>query len=175
MTDDEIMKALERCGDEFNMCSDCPYFLQDKDNDFCREDMCKDTVDLINRLQAENEKNENIIRLADKTIETANAEIDLLNKTITENAQRALEVTVEEIDKAKTEVIKEFAERLKTETFLAKAKGSVEHILWMDEIDNLVKEMTEGKNDFKEGNEIVKHKTYPLERCKRVGKTISQT
>lgn len=41
-------------------------------------------LDLINRLQAENEKNENIIRLADKTIETANAEIERLQNRVDE-------------------------------------------------------------------------------------------
>ena len=45
----------------------------------CSRELAENTLDLINRLQAENEKNENIIRLADKAIETANAEIERLN------------------------------------------------------------------------------------------------
>ena len=41
-----------------------------------------DIENLIKRLQAENKKNENIIRLASKTIETANAEIERLKAEV---------------------------------------------------------------------------------------------
>ena len=54
MTDNEIIKALECCSDdEPRFCSVCPYYLQDKDNDYCREDMNKDALSLINRQKAE--------------------------------------------------------------------------------------------------------------------------
>ena len=43
-------------------------------------------------------------------------ENDFFRKTITENVQRALEVTVEEIEKAKSEAIKELADKI-TEVF----------------------------------------------------------
>ena len=54
-----------------------------------------------------------------------------------------LRLAREKLLTAKSEAIKEFAERLKTETFLAKAVESVEHVIWMNEIDNIAKEMTE--------------------------------
>ena len=66
------------------------------------------------------------------------AEIEFLSKTITNNAQTALDVTLEEVESAKTEAIKEFAERL---------KFNVTGIPWCEydpvhrEIDRLVKEM----------------------------------
>ena len=56
LTDTEIVKALECCGDEMHFCSVCPYYLQDKENDCCREDLCKDSLDLINRQKAEIER-----------------------------------------------------------------------------------------------------------------------
>ena len=46
-------------------------------------------------------------------IERLQKENEFHRKTITENAQRALEVLVDEIDKAKSEAYREFAERLK--------------------------------------------------------------
>ena len=40
------------------------------------------------------------------------SEVDFLHKTIAENAQRALEVTLEEIEKAKSEVAREIFEEI---------------------------------------------------------------
>ena len=67
LTDGEIVKALEELL-EIMLC----------EGDLQRSATISKSLDLINRLQAENEKNENIIRLADKTIETANVEIERL-------------------------------------------------------------------------------------------------
>ena len=67
MNDNEIIKALEELL-EIMLC----------EGDLQRSATISKSLDLINRLQAENEKNENIIRLADKTIETANVEIERL-------------------------------------------------------------------------------------------------
>ena len=62
MTDEQIKKSLECCSDELHCCSVCPCYLQEQNNDYCREDLNKNALDLINRLQAENErlKKENI-------------------------------------------------------------------------------------------------------------------
>ena len=56
MTDTDIKMALECCGDEEEMhwCTECPYY--DKENDLCQEDLHRDALDLINRLEAENER-----------------------------------------------------------------------------------------------------------------------
>ena len=105
MTDNEIIKALECCKDL--KCSECPK----KTNLFktdCDVKLCQEAIDLINRQKAE--------------IERLQKENEFHRKTITENAQRALEVLVDEIDKAKIEAIKEFAERLKA-TFTKAING----------------------------------------------------
>lgn len=44
----------------------------------CSRELAENTLDLINRLEKTNRKNERIIELADKTIETQKAEIDEL-------------------------------------------------------------------------------------------------
>jgi 3-methyladenine DNA glycosylase/8-oxoguanine DNA glycosylase len=95
-----------------------------------------------------------------KHIAEQKAEIERLNKTVVDlnaNLSEAInyftsmeslyKIKCKELDVAKANAIKEFAERLKE-----KAPNITEerfHIL-RNEIDNLVKEMTEGKNDFKE-------------------------
>lgn len=57
MTDNEIIKALECCGDESGInhaCSKCPKF---KDNDdFCETALHNQALDLINRQKAEIER-----------------------------------------------------------------------------------------------------------------------
>ena len=53
-TDQEIIKALECCQGNWD-CANCPY------NDKCSS-MHKDALDLINRLQAENERLNEIIQ-----------------------------------------------------------------------------------------------------------------
>lgn len=118
MTDNEIIKVLECCRD--CKCKDCPCY--NKETDGCKELDEQDILDLINRQKAE------IKRLREEN------EI--------KNSKRAniFEIT-NAYGRGKIAGRKEFAERLKTETFLAKEKGSVEHTLWIDEIDNLLKEM----------------------------------
>ena len=67
MTDNEIIKALECCSDdEPKFCSVCPYYLQDKDNDYCREDMNKDALSIINRQKAEIEELNRELRRAER-------------------------------------------------------------------------------------------------------------
>ena len=131
-SDNEIIMAMEKfkCVNCNGDCAKESY--EDLD---CPINLVKFSLDLINRLQTENKKNENIIRLADKTIETANAEIERLNirnKTLT-----AITKNYDwKFEKAKSEAIKEFAERIKE---IAIEKGNVPIVF--DDIDNLVKEM----------------------------------
>ena len=57
MTDEQIIKALECCCDIIgNRCSECPSYLQKKDNDFCQEDLHNFALKLINRQKAEIER-----------------------------------------------------------------------------------------------------------------------
>lgn len=57
-TDEEIKRALECCCDEemLHYCVICPYYKQNKDNDYCQEDLHKDALGLINRQKAEIER-----------------------------------------------------------------------------------------------------------------------
>ena len=55
LTDSEIVKALECCTEDIPNCDECPY------DHYCsihsqEHNVLKDTLDLINRLQAENER-----------------------------------------------------------------------------------------------------------------------
>lgn len=111
MTDNEILKALECCG--IANCDGCPFADE--------EYGCKDNgltlfaLDLINRLEAE----------VEQWKEEANR-----YQTLWCEAENDLQT-------AKAEAYKEFAERLKTET-----KG----LIGANFIDNLVKEMV-GEQD----------------------------
>lgn len=103
-----------------------------------------DIENLINRLQAENEKNENIIRLADKTIETANAEIEKLRNHIQEGIDLAKQIP-ETIAIIKDEAYKEFAELVKANkrklfNYIYSSTG------FDNQIDNLLKEMVGDTN-----------------------------
>jgi DNA repair exonuclease SbcCD ATPase subunit len=135
MEDKEIIKALECCCDELHCCSVCPYFLQDKENDFCREDMNKDALDLINRQQAEIKEWKRVVETWLMQHEKDKAEIERLNKAI-DNYEDCLE----KIETIKAKAIKEFAERLKD-------YGTLPDLPWdiwktfADNIDNLAKEM----------------------------------
>ena len=85
--------------------------------------VAKSTVDFINRQKAE------INRLKKEQRRALNCVVGPL----VQNTIKA----------AKKSAIKEFAERLKNNTFLAKEKNSVEHTIWIYEIDKIVEEMTE--------------------------------
>ena len=94
MTDNEIIKALECCGDSVGInheCSKCPRF--EVGNDMCEIDLHDEARNLINRQKAE------IERLQEEKLQSVNVLCgDLFNETI---------------KIAKSEAIKEFAERLK--------------------------------------------------------------
>ena len=60
LTDNEIIKALEICGTYKGKCTDCPAFVKvDRSN--CKK-VLLGALDLINRLQTENERLSNITR-----------------------------------------------------------------------------------------------------------------
>lgn len=76
LTDAEIKKALSNMTYGSHYCAKCKYD-NGKGEDRCGLKGCKIAryaLALINRLEGEIEKNENIIRVADKTIETFKAE-----------------------------------------------------------------------------------------------------
>ncbi len=113
MTDNEIIKALECCC--VSECDECPYDEQTA----CVEIMKEGALALINRQKAEVER------------------LNIRNKVLT-----AITKNYDwKFAKAKSEAIKEFAERLKDNYNVIFGRKAVS----IAEIDNLLKEMTEEK------------------------------
>ena len=130
MTDNDIIKALKCCG-IINDCKGC-YFDTHESEDICAREIVKNAFDLINHQKEE---------------------IEFLRKTIGKNSKKALDVTLEEIEKSRVEAIKEFAERLKQtitneiNTYY-NSNGGGYYLAedTIEDIDNLVKEMS-GKEE----------------------------
>lgn len=129
MTDNEIVKALETCCIE-RVCSKCSYSKNNSAE--CINDIMKDTLDLINRLQAEKQDLEIELQAMRGAANSYKAEVERL-KAKCENTQIGYNFAEDEIknlkkDKyklqkalnqsedyrviAKAEAYKEFAERL---------------------------------------------------------------
>lgn len=113
MTDNEIIKALECCGDPYSVCAECPI----KDDHGCNEQLANYALDLINRQQAEIEKLKKEIQ-------------------ITKDAYTMLQTKNEII---KSEAVKEFAERLKE--MATQGFWETDAYVGVEQIDSLVKEM----------------------------------
>jgi hypothetical protein len=131
MTDEQIVKALECCGNMNECKKECP--LDDLgDIDKCIHTLMLNALDLINRQKAEIEKMaECIVSLNDRLKEKDKA-IEFTTKEFVADYKRI-----------KSEEIKEFAERLKEKaisTFYEERK-----YVDTEDIDELVKEMTEEK------------------------------
>lgn len=128
-TDEQIIEALKCCIAQENCeevsCEICPY---DKVYD-CKEVMLKNVLDIFNRKNAENE------RLKAKI---------LVKDNINDYNTAQLRIAREELRTAKSNAIKEFAERLKKHSFVDNLSLDGKETVYVDDIDNLVKEMTEG-------------------------------
>lgn len=135
MTDNEIIKALECCIAEGEMmCNKCPLKSE------CAHNPLDDikvmhALNLINRQKAEIERLTALVEAAE----------DYLNPLPFKNAFD------EEIEKTKIEAIKEFAERLIRDVTMNNTNDgyldySVDYNCLIEDIDNLVKEMTEEAN-----------------------------
>lgn len=146
MKDNDIKKALECCQYEgVETCRDCPMFYThefDNEIDFdCGKYIYGRALDLINRLQAEVKEKDDVIKaqadtifLYEQVIKDKTAEV--------ERYKGVIKLLEKDVQIAKAEAIKEFAERFKDKYekpffYL----GSYEQ--FMREVDNLVKEMTE--------------------------------
>ena len=126
MTDEQIIKAYERCftlGFDESTCYECPFYTATAK---CTEDLRDSALDLINRQKAE--------------IERLKKNIDGLN-IFTTNHMKVIRL----------QAIKEFAERLKDDMRLDEEckynciSCCYECKEFVPQIDNLVKEMTEEK------------------------------
>lgn len=137
MTDNEIIKALECCACGYCYRDGCPLANDDGyDDDIskCTSKLSENALDLVNRQRAEierlhsevKEKTETIVFLKDQAVGWS---IDFCNLKA-------------KLDTAKSEAIKEFAERLRDVAYIPKPYGMAE-VVDMYTIDNLVKEMTE--------------------------------
>lgn len=124
MTDEQIIKywneidseIINEHGEEFDV--------------YITMSVAKSTVDLINRQKARTKELEERISYLEESIDCSRKEYNRL---------------LQEFQQAQAEAIKEFAEQLKNNTFLAKEKNSVEHTIWIYEIDKIVEEMTEAQ------------------------------
>lgn len=127
-TDEQIIEALKCCIAQENCeevsCEICPY---DKVYD-CKEVMLKNVLDIFNRKNAENE------RLKAKI---------LVKDNINDYNTAQLRIAREELRTAKSNAIKEFAERLKEHSFVDNLSLDGKETVYVDDIDRLVKEMTE--------------------------------
>ena len=123
MTDKDIIKALECCGIKTD-CKGC-YFETHESEDICAREIVKNAFDLINHQKEE---------------------IEFLRKTIGKNSKKALDVTLEEIEKSRVEAIKEFANKLKKRSRKMQSSDFSgdfwDAAVLVEDIDNLVKEMT---------------------------------
>lgn len=98
MTDEQIIKALERCftrGFDESTCYECPFYTATAK---CAEDLRDSVLDLINRQKAEIEELRERISYLEKSIDCSRKEYNRL---------------LQKLQQAKSEAIKEFAERLK--------------------------------------------------------------
>ena len=138
MTDNDIIKALECCTvcSSIETCGECPY-VECPTRKGCVGEMVKDALDLINRLQYDVEIKESVIKTLFVDIDKKKAEIERLQNAYKQCAWER-DIFLDELKTAKSEAIKEFAERLKEE-----ATVDDDSTWWVAniDIDNLVKEM----------------------------------
>lgn len=146
MTDNEIIKALECCISNYK-CRECHYKPKEhtKSTLGCSLEVVKYALDLINSQKEQIKKLENIERLATKTIEKQEAEIERLQ----EHIKHTNNVVKQVVEDTKTEAIKEFWGKLITKRIAVHSYNNTEDkpitkfVIEISEGDNLVKEMTE--------------------------------
>ena len=143
MTDEQIVKALERCGN-IGLCRDCPYdHFNSKRGLGCHNNLMLDALDLIKRQQAEIEE-----------LKKVGNKIDSLGlvATLIDQRERLARAKNEWERKVRAEAVREFAERL-TDRICESIEKSMDNPNGADyfitdvytDIDNLAREMTEGK------------------------------
>lgn len=152
MTDKNIIKAMECCNTQ--NCADCPLYNGNSFSEKCKAICFKEMTSLINRQQAEVErlrKEVNLVSIQFQDLqeryEEEQAEIERL-KSMNQSKLDMLHDIRAELETAKAEAIKEFAERLKNDLFYK--CGDLNYTETCDTrrlIDNIVKEMVGEDND----------------------------
>ena len=131
MTDEQIIKALECCSTDVqeNPCPKCAFYNKHR----CSTLMLNAASDIINRQKVKIKSLKQIINEQDKEVLKLQNRIIFWRKNL--NYQP---------EKIKSEAIKEFAERVKKHSFVDNLSLDGKETVYVDDIDNLVKEMTEG-------------------------------
>ena len=130
-TDEQSIKALECCSTDVqeNPCSKCAFYNKHR----CSTLMLNAASDIINRQKVKIKSLKQIINEQDKEVLKLQNRIIFWRKNL--NYQP---------EKIKSEAIKEFAERVKKHSFVDNLSLDGKETVYVDDIDNLVKEMTEG-------------------------------
>ena len=157
LTDSEIVKALECCVNE-KTCKNCAYSGRS-----CMTPLKRDTLNLINRLQADIENYKQVaehqqsvtmdrgfeIKRLKEKIESLQAENERLNagadslfNTLDYRLERILKLE-DNLKTAKTAAYKEFAERLKEESY---ERIDLTAYVEVSDINNLLQEMVGDNN-----------------------------
>lgn len=150
LTDEKVIKAFEcctkieeGCGNEY--CVKCPMFKEDVDE--CTASLFGKVLDLIKRQQAEIDGLEMTLEV---TRDNLGATREELNKAETEievqkTNNHSMAITLSNRAKVeRAEAIKDFAERLKKFLLFDRKRERTISVVTEREIDNLVKELTEG-------------------------------
>ena len=131
MTDNDIINSLECCAKTLSVgCKGCLFYKDDESP--CISVLCKSTLDLINRQKAEIE----MLKPFEKKML-----MEVIETMTNEQIQFGFEAK-SKVEQAKSEAIKEFAERLKENSTDIVLYGEIIPIC---RVERLVKEMTEQK------------------------------
>lgn len=147
MTDEQIIKNAER--HKLGSCSQCDYKNYGSN---CLHELLNDSIKLSNRQRAELSALYKIMNKQDEEISELNrkvASIETLkkmNEQLGDDVDRKYNLICkleEDLRDSKSEAIKEFAERLKKYSFVDNLSLDGKETVYIQDIDNLVKEMTE--------------------------------
>ena len=145
MSDNEIKKALEKMTYGGHSCMHCEYGTT-KGDYICGLQGCKigrDALDLINRQQAEIEKLKDLI------------------KSVNEDIGKAIISFDKDIATAKTEAVKEFAERLIEKIDMESELDDYEAIIVKNHIAGIASKMTESSTKI-EHSSLCETDTYEV-------------
>ena len=153
MTDNEIIKALEICVNNGD-CKECAINPHKGNYGYCTSLAIKQSLDLINRQKAEIESNKAKIKISAECIARQDKEIERLSVLAKLGNMRANDYRAmrDKAKTARTEAVKEFAERLKlkVDIDLCEAIECSDYLYNLPKlIDNLVKEMVGETNEQK--------------------------
>lgn len=145
MTDEQIIKAYERCftlGFDESTCYECPFYTATAK---CTEDLRDSVLALINRQQTKIEALQTDNKQLQSDVINANQNWDHI-KGLWEREKEKVEIAKQKVicackmlKSAKSEAIREFAEKLKEKFGIADCIVTVDS----NDIDEVVKDMTE--------------------------------